>query len=40
MDPDETGKIDFGSFFLAMTAFIKPTYGRDMLDRAFAEISG
>lgn len=40
MDSDETGKIDFGSFFFAMAAFMKPQYGRDMLDRAFDEISG
>lgn len=40
MDPEQTGKIDFGSFFAAMAAFMKPQYGRAMLDRAFDEISG
>ncbi|CAM9566115.1 unnamed protein product [Scytosiphon promiscuus] len=40
MDPEQTGKIDFASFFSAMAAFMKPQYGRAMLDRAFNEISG
>lgn len=40
MDSDRTGKVDFGSFFSAMAAFMKPQYGREMLDEAFDEISG
>ncbi|CAN0129193.1 unnamed protein product [Ectocarpus sp. 4 AP-2014] len=40
MDSDKTGKVDFGSFFAAMAAFMKPQYGREKLDKAFDEISG
>ncbi|CAM9189382.1 unnamed protein product [Pylaiella littoralis] len=40
MDSDRTGKIEFGCFFSAMAAFLKPQYGREMLDEAFDEISG
>lgn len=40
MDPDATGKIEFASFYSAMAAFVKPQYGRAVLDKAFDEISG
>lgn len=40
MDPDLTGKIEFASFYSAMAAFVKPQYGRAVLDKAFDEISG
>lgn len=40
MDPNGTGTVDFPSFSVAITNFLKPQYDRAMLDKAFYEISG
>jgi len=40
MDQEQTGKIYFGSFMNSIMPFMKPQYGRAMLDAAFDEISG